>query len=126
MALGTITNLAVDPHSTSQSIPLAVGDVKITVSTVVGDSAYSAGGTALSGLQLGLPMNTVLFAICFVSNAPANAGSLTNALATSATYNVATGKLQMWAAAGTTPNLGLNEATGNLSALTVTVVAFGY
>ena len=124
MALGTITQLSANPIT-----PNAAGDfgnLRVAACTVVGDSAYSAGGTALSGQAIGLPIGQVSFAICFISSAPANAGSQTNALAATATYNVSTGKLQMWAAAGTTPNLGLNEATGNLSALTVTVIAFGY
>lgn len=125
MALGTITQLNLSPAlSAAEPGAVNLGDLKATLTTVVADSAYSAGGTALSAAQLGL--NVVLFASCEVTGAPANAGSQTNALAYDASYNQSTGKLQMWAAAGTTPNIGKNEATGNLSALTVTVFAIGY
>jgi len=122
MALGTITNIPLAQGGVAD----ALGSVKMTVTTVVGDGAYSAGGTALTGQQLGLPNGVVLATVCSVSNAVANAGSQTNALASNAFYNTSTGKLQMYAGAGTTPNFGLNEATGNLSATTVTIIAFGY
>lgn len=115
MALGTITNLAVDPHSASAQ-PLGAGDLRITVSTVVGDSSYPTGGTALTGAQLGLPVGQVQFAICSVT------GSASNNAAVAASYNTATGKLQCWS--GTT--LAETASTTNLSGLTVTVVAFGY
>ena len=119
MALGTITQLAVDPHSGSQVVPIAVGDVKLTLTTVVGDSAYATGGTALSPSQLGL--STVLFAVCTVAGSASNNGAVT------AQYNLSTGKLQMFAGAGTTPNIGLAEPNSvNLSGLTVTVLAIGY
>lgn len=122
MALGTITNVAVDPHSTLQAFPISFGDLKLTVTTVVGDSAYpSPGGTALTGQQLGLPVGQVLAAFCSV------AGSASNNTATSATYNTSTGKLQMWAntdAAGC-PLAEVANAV-NVSGITVTVFAIGY
>lgn len=118
MALGTITNLTIDPHL-SQASSVALGDVKATVTTVVGDSAYATGGTALTPAQLGL--TTVLFALCSV------VGSASNNGAVGATYNLSTGKLQCWAGAGTTPNIGSAEPNSvNLSGLTITVFAVGY
>lgn len=118
MALGTITQLGVDPH-TSSPVPVMVGDLSVTVTTVVGDGAYAAGGTALTPQQLGLK-NTVAFAICTVAGSASNNGAI------AASYNTSTGKLQMWASTGTSP-VGLAEAGAvNLSGVTITVVAFGY
>ena len=122
MALGTITNVAVDPHSSTQAIPLISGDLRATVTTIVGDSSYpSPGGTALTGLQLGLPVGVVMFAICTVT------GSASNNTAVSASYNTSTGKLQMWSVTDSAggPLAETANAT-NLSGLTITVVAFGY
>lgn len=114
MALGTITNLTVDPHSSSQAVPIALGDVRLTVTTVVGDSSYPTGGTALTAAQLGL--SVVLFAICSVT------GSASNNAAIHSSYNIATGKLQMWSGA----TLAETANTTNVSGLTITVLAFGY
>jgi hypothetical protein len=113
MALGAITAVAVDPHN-SQASPVAAGDFKFTVTTVVGDSSYPTGGTALTAAQLGLTQ--VAFAICTVT------GSASNNAAVAASYNTSTGKLQMWS--GTT--LAETASTTNVSGLTVTVIAFGY
>ena len=120
MALGTITNVAIDPHSSSQAIP-AVADIKITVTTVVGDSSYPTGGTAITGAQLGLPTGTVLFTICSVT------GSASNNTAAEASYNTATGKLQMWSLTDSAgcPLAETANAT-NVSGITVTIVAWGY
>ena len=116
MALGTITNISLAQGGVADS----VGSVKMTVSTVVGDSAYSAGGTTLTGQQLGLPNGVVIAATCQVSGSASNNGAI------SASYNLSTGKLQMWASTGTSP-VGLVEAGSvNLSGITVTIVAFGY
>jgi hypothetical protein len=119
MALGTITNLAADPHSASQALPMTLGDIKLTITTVVGDSSYPTGGTALTPLQLGL--TTVITAFCTVT------GSASNNTAIGASYNTSTGKLQTWASTGTSP-VGLAETANatNLSGLTITVFAFGY
>lgn len=117
MALGTITQLTDSTQGTNG--PVVPGALKQTISTVVGDSAYATGGTALSASQLGL--STVVFA--YVASV---AGSASNNGAVQATYNTATGKLQCWATSGTSP-VGLVEAGSvNLSGLTVTIVAFGY
>ncbi len=118
MALGTITPVMADPHSSTQSIPISVGDLKMTVTTVVGDAAYASGGTVLSAASLGLA--TVLHTVCTVAGSAANNGAV------AASYNLSTGKLQMWASTGTSP-VGLAEAGSvNLSGVTVTVTAFGY
>jgi hypothetical protein len=59
MAVGTITNVAIDPHSAS-ALPTSIGDLKLTVTTVVGSGSYTTGGDALTPANLGL--GTVLFA----------------------------------------------------------------
>lgn len=116
MALGTITRVKVDPHGVTA--PIAAGDIKITVTTVVGDSAYATGGTALTAAQLGL--KKVTHTICKVTGSASNNGAV------EASYNLSTGKLQMWATSGTSP-VGLVEAGSvNLSGITVTITAFGY
>ena len=116
MALGTITQLT--DQFGGLNYPVNLGALKVTVSTVVGDSAYATGGTALSAAQLGL--STLVFAVVV-----AVAGSASNNTAVEATYNNATGKLQMWATTGTSP-VGLAEPNSvNLSGITATILAFG-
>lgn len=118
MALGTITRVALDPH-TSQTVPVAMGDLKMTLTTIVGDSAYATGGTAVTAAQLGL--GTLKYAVVVGLS-----GSASNNGAVQATFNNSTGKLQMWASSGTSP-VGLVEAGSvNLSGLTVTIQAWGY
>jgi hypothetical protein len=121
MAVGTITQLALDPHTT-QGVAMTLGDVKMTVSTVVGDSSYPTGGTALTGAQLGLPTGVLAYA-----EVVGMSGSASNNGAIDASFNNATGKLQMWASSGTSP-VGLVEVSNgvNLSGVTVTIKAFGY
>jgi len=115
MALGTITPV---PNSTKgTTLPAVHGAMRFTVSTIVGDSAYSAGGSTVTPAQLGL--TSLVFAY-----AAGLAGSGSNNAAVQATFNNSTGKLQFWATSGTSP-VGLVEATGNLSGLTATVIAYG-
>lgn len=122
MALGTITQVAVDPHSASQALPVSVGDLKFTVTNVVGDGAYSAGGSTITAAQLGL--STVV--ACDVQITVPIVGVV------AAVANIQTGggsvKLQTFGGSGTTPNIGLAEATGtaNQSGLTVQIQAMGY
>lgn len=120
MALGTITNVAADPHGLTNAF--AFGDFKVTVTTVVGDSSYPTGGTALTGKQLGLPVGQVLFTI---DQIVASSGSNDSAIA--AKYNTSTGNLQMFSG---TDGAGVPFAetanTTNVSGLTVQIVAFGY
>jgi hypothetical protein len=120
MALGAITPVALDPHS-QQAIPVVVGDTKITCTNVVGDGAYSAGGSPITAAQLGLtfvaqadvqittPIATVISAVAVVQAD----GSV---------------KLKTFAGTGTTPAIGLVEATGtvNQAGMTVQIQAQGY
>lgn len=114
MALGTITQVAVDPHSSTQVIPVAVGDLKMTITTVVGDGSYPTGGTSLTPAQLGL--SNVVFANVGIS---ASAGSVTSF--SEASYNTGTQKLQVFANTGAEVT-----ATTSLSNLTFSIQAFGY
>lgn len=119
MALGAITPQAVDPHSSTQAVPLNLGDVRYTVTNVVGDGAYATGGSVLTPAQLGL--TTVLSAdVQIIASTGTNSNAATGA------YNVSTGKLQCFAGAGTTPNIGLAEPNSvNLSGITFQVTALG-
>lgn len=117
MALGAITAVPVDPHN-SQSSPVAVGDVKLTVTNIVGDGSYATGGSAVTPQQLGL--TTVL---ATQSEAIATTGS--NNAASSFYYNTATGKLQCFTT-GATGAFNEVGAAVNLSGLTIQVLAFGY
>lgn len=119
MALGTITKVAVDPHVATPQ-PVAVGDLKMTLTTIVGDSAYATGGTAVTAANLGL--GTLIYAVVVGVK-----GSGSNSGAVQAYFNNATGKLQCFAGSGTTPNIGLAEPNSvNLSGQTYTILAFGY
>ena len=122
MALGAITPQAVDPHSSTQAIAVATGDVKFSVVNVVGDGAYGAGGSSITAAQLGL--STVLstdvqiltpIVGVIACTAPIQAGA-------------ASVKLVSWGGSGATPNIGLAEATGtsNQSGMTVQIQATGY
>ena len=119
MAVGTITNVAVDPHSSSQAIPL-VGNARVTVSTVVGSGSYTTNGDSLTAAQLGL--GTVLFAQVSIS---ASSGS--NCSAIGATYDVTNSKLKCFSAADSAgAPVSETGSTTNLSGLTFTVIAWGY
>ena len=117
MALGTLTPVPIDPHS-QQTSPVVIGDLKLTVTNIVGDSSYATGGSAITPSQLGL--STVL---ATQSEAIATTGA--NNGASSFYYNTSTGKLQCFTTGATG---ALNEVAGavNLSGLTIQVMAFGY
>jgi hypothetical protein len=111
MALGAITPVA----DTSQGLsgPVNMGALAMTVTTIVGDSSYPTGGSAVTAANLGL--STVLF-----SQVGASASSGANCASTAQTYNLSTAKLQCFA------NTGIEVAnTTNLSGLTLTVIAWG-
>ena len=116
MALGAITQVQADPHA--PNVPSVAGDLKCTVTNIVGDSAYATGGSAVTPAQLGL--STVLFT---QSEAIATTGA--NNGASSFYYNTSTGKLQCFTTGATG---AFNEVAGavNLSGLTIQVLAFGY
>lgn len=119
MAVGTVTRVAVDPKGITA--PISLGDIKMTVTTVVGASSYTTGGDSLTYSQLGLK-NAVTFALVFIS---ASSGS--NCSADSAQYDATNQKLMCFSSADSAGNpLSETSSTTNLSGLTFTVVAFGY
>ena len=117
MAVGTITRKSVDPHGVSTS---SIGDIKITLSTVVGGTSYTTGGDALTAANLGL--TKVLFAIPLIT-----AATGTNSAVTSAVYDVTNSKLLFYSSDGSAPDILAQVAsTQNVSGVTVTILAFGY
>ena len=117
MALGTVTQVVIDPHS-GQAGPVVVGDLKMTVTNIVGDSSYATGGSALTPAQLGL---TTVFA----AQAEVYASTGTNASSTAAavvpTNNGTTLNLKAFSNA----NAEIAAST-NLSGVTWQIIAFGY
>ena len=94
-------------------MPTSVGDLKMTVTTVVGSASYTTSGDALTAANLGL--NTVLHTICTVQ------GGASNSTGALAVYDIANAKLLMYVAAGTQVT-----STTNVSGNTVTITAFGF
>ena len=119
MAVGTVTRVAADPKGITA--PIAIGDLKVTVTNVVGSGSYTTGGDSLTAAQLGLG-TAVLFAI---TNIIASSGS--NNAALRGAYDVTNSKLMVF---GGTDAAGVPLAevssTTNVSGLTFQVVAFGY
>jgi hypothetical protein len=90
---------------------------RVSITTLTPDAAYPTGGYPVTPQQLGLQQVTA--AVAHVSGGAANNGAV------QASYNAATGKVQLWASSGVSP-VGLVEAGAvNLSGLTVTILAFG-
>jgi hypothetical protein len=113
MAVGTVTQQAIDPHS-PVPIPVSIGDLKMTVTNVVGSASYTAGGDSLTPAQLGL--STVL-----ASQAELQVSAVTAPVATAATYLPSTQLFKVWQASGAE----MTAAT-NLGTITFQVIAFGY
>lgn len=112
MAVGTITRVTVDPHGTVN--PLVVGDLKMTVTTVVGSASYTTGGDAVTAANLGL--GTVLHTITTLTG-----GGASHAGAVNAEYIISSGLLQCWTSASAEV-----ASSADLSGLTFTITAFGY
>jgi hypothetical protein len=129
MALGAITQQNLDPAlSAAEPGVQHFSGLQVTRNSVVGDTSYPTGGSALTAAQLGLP-NKVLWASVTIK---ATTGS--NNGATSARYDEVNGKLQCFTTTDTNAAYAANqqdttvEVTNgtNLSGLTFDVVAFGY
>ena len=120
MALGTITPIAIDPHSQQGGIPVAVGDLKMTVTNVVPSAGadYPTGGVPITPAQLNL-------SAVFAAQAEIAASTGTNATATACSVlvsnNGGTVNLKMFS------NANAEIANGtNLSGVTFQIIAFGY
>lgn len=114
MALATITPQVVQP--TGASVPAVEGNLKVAVVNIVGDTAYTAGGSPLTPQQLGL--NTVLF-----SQASVVATTGVNATAGAASYNAATQKFQNFSVGAATAEIA---AAVNVSGVTWQLICWGY
>lgn len=111
MAVGTVTAKKMGPHGEKSVV---VGDLRVTVTTVVGSASYTTGGDSLTAANLGL--KRVLFAdVSMASGGAANAG------AANASYIASTGKLQCWTSASAEV-----ASAANVSGVTFQVVAYGY
>jgi hypothetical protein len=121
MALGAITQVAIDPHSQSGGVPVVTGDTKLAVINVVGDGAYSAGGSSIPASAFGL--TAVLSADAQITTVMATIMS-----AIAVVQSDGSVKLKTFSGTGATPTIGLVEATGtaNQSALVVQIQAQGY
>jgi hypothetical protein len=75
MALGTVTSVALDPHNT-QAAAVAMGDLKMTCTTVVGEASYTTGGPSITPQQLGFTT------ACFAAQAEVSASTGSNATST--------------------------------------------
>src|ERR1700751_5613102 len=98
MALGPIPPVGIDPHS-QQAIPVVVGDTKITVTNVVGDGAYSAGGSAITAAQLGLTQ-------VLMADAQITVGIVGVIAVVALVQADGSVKLKSFGGSGTTPNIG--------------------
>ena len=118
MALGAVTPVAIDPHA-QQVIPVAVGDLKMTVTNVVGEASYTTGGAVITAQQLGF----VTGVLCAQAEVYASTGS--NCTATATSVVVQTGnqsaKLQSWLST----NVEVTSTT-NISGVTWQIIAFGW
>lgn len=124
MALGTITQLNLDPSlSASEPGVQHLGACKITLNQLAGESSYATGGSSLTPAQLGFGAEGVIL----WADVQISASSGSNDGAVQAYYNTSTNKLQMFVTSGTSP-VGLAEAApaANLSGLTITILAIGY
>lgn len=125
MALGSFTQVNLNPALTAAEPGGAYIDpgLKLTVWQFAGESSYAAGGSAIAPSALGLGSEGVILwaDVQIVGSTGANDGAI------AASYNLATGRLQMWASTGVSP-VGLQEAgaAANLSGLTIQIAALGY
>lgn len=117
MALGAITAVPADPHN-QQASPVVIGDLKMTVTNIVGDSSYPTGGSPITPQQLGLSAVLAAQAELFASTG-ANATSNTM----SAVVSGGGGSVNL--KCFTNANAEVANAT-NISGVTWQIIAFGY
>lgn len=111
MSVGTITRQVIGPHGEKTVV---VGDLRMTVTNVVGSGSYTTGGDALTAKNLGLT-KVIIADVSLVSGGASNAG------AANATYLKSSGKLQCWTSASAEV-----ASTANVSGVTFQIVAYGY
>jgi hypothetical protein len=111
MSVGTITRQTIGPHGEKSVV---VGDLRMTVTHVVGSASYTTGGDALTAANLGLKR-------VLTSDVVLILGGASNAGAVNASYVKSSGKLQCWTSASAEV-----ASAGNVSGLTFKVTAYGY
>lgn len=117
MALGAVTQVAVDPHN-SQAGAIVIGDVKMSVINVVGEASYTTGGPSITAAQFGFT-STILAA-----QAEVLASTGTNATSTAMSPVVATGGGTANLKCFTNANAEVATTT-NVSGVTWQIIAFG-
>lgn len=118
MALGTVTAVAIDPHSQSP-IPVVLGDLKMSVTTVVGEASYTTGGPSITAAQLGFPSGIV------AAQAEISASTGTNATSVAMSVVVAASQASANLKCFTSANAEVASTT-NVSGVTWQIIAFGY
>ena len=120
MALGAVTPQVIDPSGSVAPLPAALGPLKAFCVNVVGDSAYSAGGSALTAAALGL--NKVVMCDAQIVTPIGTVSVIVPLIQADGSL-----KLKALAGAGTTPLIGLAESTtANQSAMVFQLQGFGY
>ena len=119
MALGTVTPQTIDPHlTTGQAV--SVGDLKMTVTNVVGEASYTgSGGVTITAQQLGFPNAIVAAQAEVIASTGSNATS--TAMAVVVQSGGGSAKLQCF----TNANAEISGST-NVSGVTWQIIAFGY
>lgn len=118
MALGTVTQVAVDPHN-PQTSPVAIGDIKIGVITVVGEASYTTGGPSITAQQFGF--TTAILTAQAEIQASTGANATSTAMAVVIPAGGATANLKCFSNA----NAEIASTT-NVSGVTWQIIAFGY
>jgi hypothetical protein len=122
MALGATTPVAIDPHSSTQAIPISLGDIKFTATNVVGEASYTTGGVSIPAATLGL-LQVLAADVQIQAATGTNSGSIAAAALVQGDGSV---KLKCFVTSGTSP-VQVTEAAGaaNLSGLTFQIQAMG-
>lgn len=118
MALGVVTPQVIDQHLTTAST-VAVGDIKMSVITVVGEASYTTGGPSITAQQFGFT-TTILAA-----QAEIQSSTGTNATSTAMSVQVASGGASANLLCWTSANVQIASTT-NVSGITWQIIAFGY
>lgn len=119
MALGVVTQTALDPYSSTQTGPTVVGDLRMAVVNVVGEASYTTGGPVITAQQLGFPSAVVAGQAEIVASTGSNATS--TAMSVVIQPGNGSAKLQCW----TNANVEIGS-TVNVSGITWQIVVFGY
>lgn len=118
MALGVVTQTAIDPH-TQSAVPVTIGDLRLSVITVVGEASYTTGGPVITAQQFGFSTAIMAGQAEIGASTGSNGTSTTMAVVVQAGFGSA--KLQCFTSVGV--EIG---STVNVSGITWQIIAFGY